>query len=439
MRSPATVLMDETRGLLTRLSSIRPIALREAAVPAAAISPRALLAIDTHVADLRHQLVRQAREYLHWLQNADSLQVSPRQMHRRYMALRFQFNSVLSQHDLFCDATNQRSEHDTGVWLSGLDAAATDALTLPGGHFETPPLLCYLDRGPGGAIRRARTRLPGGGLNPVAIIRVPRERMIGAGVASSLVHEAGHQGAALLDLVQQLRAALEDQRKLDSARASAWYLFERWISEIVADLWGVARVGVTATLGLMGVVGIPEPYQFRVTDDDPHPTPYIRVLLSCAFGDLLYPDSQWHRLVRLWRAFYPQQLLSPEQRATLGLLERTIPDAVRLIARFRPSTLGGKSIAEVLTSFDRVPAELRARFHRLRHDARGLCGTPPTLAFAIIGQARADGRLAPATEARWLTHLLTQWALEKTFRNAARAAFPYKHGVWSDCTLAALA
>ncbi len=48
----------------------------------------------------------------------------------------------------------------------------------------------------GAAIRRARTRLPGGGDNPVAIIRVPRERMVGSGIASSLVHEVGHQAAA---------------------------------------------------------------------------------------------------------------------------------------------------------------------------------------------------------------------------------------------------
>jgi len=33
----------------------------------------------------------------------------------------------------------------------------------------------------------------GGGENPVAIVRVPRERMVGNGIASSLVHEVGHQ------------------------------------------------------------------------------------------------------------------------------------------------------------------------------------------------------------------------------------------------------
>ena len=120
--------------------------------------------------------------------------------------LRLSFQNALSQFDLFSEVITQRSEHDNGVLLSGLDVAAAEALLLPGRLFEGPPVVCSLHRGLGGAIRRARTRLPGGGDNPVALIRIPRERMIGYGIASSLVHEVGHQGAALLGLVESLRA-----------------------------------------------------------------------------------------------------------------------------------------------------------------------------------------------------------------------------------------
>ena len=81
-------------------------------------------------------------------------------------------------------------------------------LSLTGNYYKLPGLICYLDRSHGAAIRRARTRLPGGGDNPVAIIRMPRERMIGSGIASSLVHEVGHQAAALLDLVESIRPLL---------------------------------------------------------------------------------------------------------------------------------------------------------------------------------------------------------------------------------------
>src|SRR5919204_1006064 len=147
----------------------------------------------------------------------------------------------------------QRSESETGVWLAGLDVFAADALALPERYFEPPQVICYLARGPGAAVRRARTRLPGGGDNPVAIVRVPRERMVGHGIASSLVHEVGHQVAALLDLVPSLRPLLHAQGERARPRhREAWMLWERWISEIVADLWSVGKLGIGSTLGLIG-------------------------------------------------------------------------------------------------------------------------------------------------------------------------------------------
>ena len=39
---------------------------------------------------------------------------------------------------------------------------------------------------------------------------------------------------------------------------------------------------------------------------------------------------------------------------------------------------------------------------------------PPTLVFAAIGQARAEGKLAPEEEASLLTELLTYWAMRHT-------------------------
>lgn len=181
-------------------------------------------------------------------------------MEHRFTLLRLRFNVVLAQLELFAEALSQRSEAETGVWLSGLDLAAQDALRLRERYYLAPPVICYLHRDLGGAIRRARTRLPGRGENPASIIRIPRERMIGYGIASSLVHETGHQAAALLGLVASLRAALRaEAARAPAQRRLAWRLFERWISEIVADFWAVAKVGVASTLGLMGSSASPAP------------------------------------------------------------------------------------------------------------------------------------------------------------------------------------
>ena len=295
------MLEQEARALLTRLARVKPFVLSAPMVLSASLLPAAQIAIERFLAKGRRELKGRVQGFLSWL-NGEGRQTSAEDIQRRFVFLKLRFNAVLSQLELFHQVIGQRSESEQGVWLSGLDAVAADALALPE-YYEAPPVICYLDRGIGGAIRRARTRMPGGGENPVAVIRIPRERMIGSGIASSLIHETGHQAAALLELVPSLEQVL--RAKQQAARdSSAWRLWERWISEIVSDFWSVARVGVVSTHGLIGVVSLPRPFVFRINVDDPHPTPWIRIKLSCAIGDGLYPHPQWQRVAQLWESYY---------------------------------------------------------------------------------------------------------------------------------------
>src|SRR3954454_13375563 len=208
----AHLLSQETRAMLTRLDRLRPFAMLEPMVPAAGLFPNAQSAIEQELFRVRQELRGLIRGFLAWLAGPGQVGTAA-QAQRRFAVLKLHFQSVLNEFDMFNDVITQRSEQDNGPWLSGLDVVAADALALPGHYYELPPLICYLDRGIGASIRRARTRLPGGAINPVAIIRVPRERMVGSGIASSLVHEAGHQGAALLDLLPSLRPELQARQR----------------------------------------------------------------------------------------------------------------------------------------------------------------------------------------------------------------------------------
>jgi hypothetical protein len=408
------LLVQETRSLLTRLDRIKPLALVEAMVPAAALSPQAQMLVERQLAAGKREVRRLVHRYLLWLQSEQGERETIVEAQRRFAILRLRFNAVLSQFDIFADVLTQRSEHETGVWLAGLDAVAADALALPGVTYTPPPVICYLDRGHGAAIRRARTRLPGGGENPVAIIRVPRERMVGSGIASSLVHEVGHQGAALLGLVESLRPLLRGLQRSGDESAMGWQLWERWISEIVADLWSVARAGVAATLGLMGVVSLPRAFVFRTSLDDPHPIPWIRVKLSCALGNELYPHPQWKSLAEIWEAYYPLGGLAAEKQRLLRRIETSMPAFVALLVNHRPQSLRGRSLVEVLAAAERQPVHLQAFFEQWRSSKTHMWRTPPSLAFAIIGQARADGRLGPEDESRLVGKLLAHWALRST-------------------------
>lgn len=405
------ILEHEARALLTRLALVKPFALHETMVLAASVPVPAQAAIERYLASGRRQLARMVHDFIRWIRGPEARQVPPHRLQRKFTLLRLRFNAVLTQFDIFSAVMTQRSENETGVWLAGLDVASSEALALPGGFYETPPIVCYLDRGHGAAIRRVRTRLPGGGSNPVAVIRVPRERMVGSGIASSLVHEVGHQAAALLGLVQSVRPVLHGLQSSPGPQRIAWQLWERWISEILADFWSVARVGVSSTMGLIGVMSLPRIFVFRIDTEDPHPTPWIRVMLSCAMGRALYPHPQWDTLARLWTSFYPLDKVDAATLQTFQALLETMPAFVNLLITHRPSRLRGKALSEALGVRERQPARLNALYESWRLAPSAMRATPPTLAFAVIGQARADGKLEPEQESTLVAGLLTHWAL----------------------------
>jgi len=421
----ADTLSLETRALLTRLDRLQPFALVMSMVAAAGVSRDAAIAVDRYLLGGRRALRRRVVDYLGWLRRPAGRASTSEEAQRRFAFLKLRFNVVLTQFDIFANALTVRGEVGNGVWLAGLDVAAADALSLDAHPFEAPPVVTYLDRGHGAAIRRARTRLPGGGENPVAVIRVPRERMVGSGIASSLVHEVGHQAAALLDLLPSLRIELQARQQGSvGAERFAWRLWERWISEIVADFWSVGKLGVAATQGLMSVVSLPRAFVFRVQLDDPHPFPWIRVKLSAAMGALLYPEPQWKLLDQLWESFYPRAGLDAERLRIIEALEESMPDFVRLLASHRPRALGGMALGRAFDPSSRRPQRLRALFRDSRGSSNALQSFPPTLAFAVIGQAKQDRLFSPERESRTVADLLTRWGLRRALTGAKTAAAP---------------
>jgi hypothetical protein len=401
---------QEARSLVVRLSRLRPFALLTPMVPAATLPPAAQAAIENHLIEGRRRLRGKIGNFLGWLRGPGQ-HATPTEAQSRIVFLKLRFNAVISQFHIFSAVLTQRSELGTGVWIAGLDDFAADALALPGGYYKAPPVVCYVERGHGGAIRRARTRLPGGDPSPIAIIRIPHERLIGSGIASSLVHETGHQAAELLNLVNPLRAVIQGRQKAHPETAAAWALWERWISEIVADYWGVAKVGVASTLGLMSLVSLPRAFVFRIDTQDPHPAPWIRVKLSCAIGHALYPHPQWDSLGKLWESFYPPKEASAEVQNAIASLQASIPEFVALLINFRPQSLRGKSLKEVMPLAERQPSRLAALYQAWKEVPARMYAAPPSLVFAVIGQAKADGKSSPEAEGRLLADLLSSWAL----------------------------
>ena len=63
---------------------------------------------------------------------------------------------------------------------------------------------------------------------------------------------------------------------------------------------------------------------------------------------------------------------------------------------------------------ERQPDRLVALHEEWKRAPRRMQTAPPTLAFAVIGQTRAEGKISPEEESRLLADLLTYWALKGT-------------------------
>jgi hypothetical protein len=382
-------------------------------VMAAAISPAASAAIENHIQRSGKRLESMIARYLEWLRGPYGRRAPPSLAQRRFTALRLQFSAILAQFDIFAEAVTQRGEHDYGVWLAGLDILAEDALRIPDHHISSPPMICYLDRGIGAAIRRFDTRLPGGSKSPVSIIRVPRERMIGDSVSASIVHEVAHQRAALTGLNESLKREFQKQSSVGSSTAAGWRIFKRWASEIIADFWSVGKVCITGTLGIMTVVSLPRSMVLHHNVSGVHPTPWLRVKLSCAMGDELYPHSQWEEIARVWEELYPLSGISPQLKRQFRILDDMVPEVAGVIAEHQSPGLNGESLREIMPVDERQPIQLRRRFKLWQTQPNLLNTDPPTLAFAVLGQAKTDGQISPEEASKLLNSALKQWALHR--------------------------
>jgi hypothetical protein len=236
------------------------------------------------------------------------------------------------------------------------------------------------------------------------------------------VHEVGHQGAALLDLAQSLGHELRDLRQRNRCGFNPWVWWELWISEIVADFWAIARVGVASTLGLIGVLSLPRQMVMRISGDDPHPVPWLRVKLSCAIGKALYPHQQWDSLAQLWESYYPSKGLPPKRLEFFQQMQASIPAFVDVMVKHRPTKLQGHSMPEIFACRDRQPEQLIQRYHRWQQAPQQMYEAAPSLVFSVLGQARVSALISPEQESDVLAKLLTHWALSNALNTSATCA-----------------
>ena len=115
---------------------------------------------------------------------------------------------------------------------------------------------------------------------------------------------------------------------------------------------------------------MPSPFVFRIAADDPHPAPWIRVRLSCALGEALYPHPQWREISELWAALYPPGELDPCGNKGSAALDQTIQRSSSCSCVTGHDHCAVRHSREIMPLDDRQPARLVAHFRALpgRHE-----------------------------------------------------------------------
>jgi hypothetical protein len=162
-------------------------------------------------------------------------------------------------------------------------------------------------------------------------------------------------------------------------------LWDRWISELVADFWSVAKLGVSSTLGLIQVLSLPRAFVFHLHPTDPHPFAWIRVHASCAMGHALFPHPQWAGVATFWDQLYPLR-----NSSALGALTRRLRDHTAIFAEemagHRPRALRGQSLREALAVDQRTPGRLLEIYRSNAANPSALAALPPTLGMAALSR-----------------------------------------------------
>jgi hypothetical protein len=241
-------------------------------------------------------------------------------------------------------------------WLLSCDRIALDCyqysylgLGVPK-SIPAPPPFSYMRTGFSPATFRRAIPLQRLGrlANPFPLIQLPYHRLMNPWTLGAVLHEVSHNLQNDLGLDKVIPQTIE-QRLLAAGMppfvASTW---KRWNRETFADMAGLLFGGPAVVASLMDVVGRSRENTMTFHDGAVHPTPYLRVFLSCELLRRMGFTDDAKAFASNWGRIYPLGAQTQIPRAMLT----TFPEAHAIVVDtmcFTPyETLGNRSLSEVI-------------------------------------------------------------------------------------------
>ncbi len=143
---------------------------------------------------------------------------------------------------------------------------------------------------------------------PIPVIEIPWDCLGSSWQFLALHHEVGHDLEADLKLRPALLDSLRNHLHRYSVPHQRTNVWISWVGEIFADFCALQLAGPAYTDVLMDLLLLPENAVKVFNPADPHPTPYLRILLNCAYirtlGNASTLKTHAAGIEEQWKALY---------------------------------------------------------------------------------------------------------------------------------------
>ena len=241
-------------------------------------------------------------------------------------------------------------------WLLSCDRIALDVYRVAYMGLGTaksvpaPPPFCYMRTGFAPATFRRGIPLKrlGRQLNPFPLIQLPYHRLINPWTLGAMLHETSHNLQSDLGLSRDIPKRVASRLLRAGLGRSVAFAWTRWNREMFADMCALLLGGPEVVGSLMDVVGRTPEAVLQYSPRVPHPTPYLRTLISVELLRRMGFAAHAEHYRRAWTRIYPNPRAGNIPRAIVDTFPRACSLAVDAMC-FQPyRALGNRSLAQVI-------------------------------------------------------------------------------------------
>jgi hypothetical protein len=317
--------------------------------------------------------------------------------------------------DFFRDKLDLRHSplHKEPLWVADtiawdchrpvLDAAVQLGI-VDGAQLREPPLVyCTAEYSPATWVRGSRPNDGraydlGEALLPIPVIEMPWDHLGNAWEYLALHHEVGHDIEADLKLRPVLQNSLQETLSgagVELGRIKTWL---KWEAEIFADLCALHLAGPAFTDALMHLLLLPAGSVKTFDEDDPHPTPYVRILVNAAYirslGTTQAIKDHAAQIETRWKSIYGNETGDPG----LDAYEEDFPLVFKALMNTKFPILKDRAVGELMPFGEADDARIRAAEKFFRTGMNRPNGLPlrhtVSAARLAIGLVARDGTLS---------------------------------------------